>query len=138
MIETVSPSAFALLSYAAWTLALIVLIVLYRSTFIMTKKRQANEFCPDGSDVSPFSHRLCRAHANCLENLPIFAAIIMFAIVTRQTEVTNGLAMILVYARVGQSIVHLISTSPQAVMLRGTLFGIQLGILGWWVARLMF
>jgi len=135
MTVSVSPSALALLAYASWTLALIVFIVLYRGSFIITKKRQANEFSPDGSDVSAFSHRLCRAHANCLENLPIFAAFILFAIVTRQTEVTNSLALVLVFARMGQSIVHLISTSAQAVMLRGTLFSIQLGILIWWACQ---
>ena len=133
----VSTSALALLGYATWTLTLIILIVLYRSTFIMTKKRAANEFCPDGSDVSGFSNRLCRAHANCVENLPIFTAIILFAIVTRQTDVTNSLALVVVFARIAQSSVHLISASAQAVMLRGTLFMIQLGVMGWWAYQFL-
>ena len=128
----VSTSALALIGYATWTLALIVLIVMYRSMFIMTNKRAANEFCPDGSDVSGFSNRLCRAHANCVENLPIFAAIILFAIVTRQTDVTNSLALVVLFARIGQSTVHLINASAPAVMLRGTFFMIQLGIMVWW------
>jgi len=133
----VSTSALALLGYATWTLTLIILIVLYRSSFIMAKKRAANEFCPDGSDVSEFSNRLCRAHANCVENLPIFAAIILFAIVTRQADVTNSLALVVVFARIAQSVVHLISASAQAVMLRATLFMIQLGVMAWWAYQFL-
>ena len=133
----VSTSALALLGYATWTLTLIILIVMYRGAYIMTKSRQANEFCPDGSDVSEFSNRLCRAHANCVENLPVFASIILFAIATKQTDVTNSLALVVVFARIAQSLVHLVSASAQAVMLRGTLFMVQLAVMAWWAYQLL-
>lgn len=49
---------------------------------------------------------------------------------------TDPLAMPLLYARVAQSTVHLISTSVPAVLLRATLFAVQLAIAAAWIVRL--
>ena len=131
-----SPSALALLAYAAWVLLLAIAILTFRTAYVLTKKRAANAFTPFGSDVSAFSGRLCRAHANCYENLPIFAAIILVALVTDNAGVTDSLARWVVLARVAQSTVHLISTSQMAVTLRATIFSVQLGIEAYWVIQL--
>jgi uncharacterized MAPEG superfamily protein len=131
-----SPSALALVGYAAWTLLLAVTIVTFRTGLVLSRKRAANSFCPSGEDVSPFSGRLCRAHANCYENLPIFAALILLALVTDNAGITDSLARWVLVARVAQSVVHLISTSEIAVVLRVTFFSIQLGIEAYWVVRL--
>ena len=131
-----SPSALALLAYAAWVLLLAIAILTFRTGYVLTKKRAANAFTPFGSDVSAFSGRLCRAHANCYENLPIFAAIILVALVTDNAGVTDSLARWVVLARVAQSTVHLISTSQMAVTLRATIFSVQLGIEAYWVIQL--
>lgn len=130
------PSALALLAYAAWVWLLALAVVTFRTGYVLTKKRAANSFAPFGSDVSAFSGRLCRAHANCYENLPIFAAIILVALVTDNAGVTDSLARWVVVARVAQSTVHLISTSPMAVTLRATIFSVQLGIEAYWVIQL--
>ncbi len=131
-----SPSALALVGYAAWTLSLTIAIVFFRTVLTVKKERRANEFAPSGEDVSPFSGRLCRAHANCYENLPIFAALILLALVTDNAGITDSLARWVLVARVAQSTVHLISTSEMAVTLRATLFLVQLGIEAYWVAQL--
>jgi uncharacterized MAPEG superfamily protein len=131
-----SPSALALLAYAAWVLLLAIAIVTLRTGYVLAKKRAANSFAPFGSDVSAFSGRLCRAHANCYENFPIFAAIILVALVTDNAGVTDSLARWVVLARVAQSTVHLISTSQMAVTLRATIFSVQLGIEAYWVIQL--
>lgn len=116
------PSATALVGFAAWTLLLVLLIGLYRVSLVMTGKRAPNQFDPGGADVGEFSGRLCRAHANCYENLPIFGALIAVALVTGQTAATDGLAMWFLGARIGQSVVHIASTSNMAVNVRFVLF----------------
>lgn len=131
-----SPSALALVGYVAWTLLLAVLIILFRTVVTLKKERHANEFAPSGDDVSPFSGRLCRAHANCYENLPIFAALILTALVTGHAAIVDPLARWALLARVAQSSVHLISTSEMAVMIRVTFFLVQLGIEAYWVVQL--
>jgi uncharacterized MAPEG superfamily protein len=131
-----SPSALALVGFVAWTLLLAIGILSYRTVFVLTGKRAANEFDPSGSDVSELSGRLCRAHANCYENLGMFAGLILVAMVTGNGAITDPLARWVLVARVGQSIVHLISTSEMAVMIRVTLFLIQIGIMVSWVYQL--
>ena len=131
-----SPSALALIGYAAWTLLLLVAIVLVRTVLVLKKERAANSFAPWGEDVSPFAARLCRAHANCYENLPIFAALILLAMFTGHGEITDSLARWVLVARVAQSVVHLISTSEMAVTLRVTFLLAQLGIEAYWIVQL--
>ena len=131
-----SPSALALVGYVAWMLLLAITILLFRTALVLAKKRAANSFSPSGEEISPFSNRLCRAHANCYENLPIFAALILLALVTDNAGITDSLARWVLVARVAQSTVHLISTSELAVTLRATFHSVQLGIEAYWVVQL--
>ncbi|HEY9134244.1 MAG TPA: MAPEG family protein [Pseudomonadales bacterium] len=131
-----SVTATALIALAGWFLLLAILIVLFRGFIIAAQGRAANDFNPDGSDVSPFSARLSRVHANCVENIPLMGMVLLYAIASGKTGITDPLAMYLLYARIGQSSVHLISTSVAAVMLRGTLYSVQLGITGWFIFKL--
>ena len=131
-----SLSLVALLGYAAWTLILLSVIAGLRTTLTLSGKRAANAFSPAGDDVSPFSHRLCRAHANCCENLPVFGAIIAVAVLSGQAQVTDGLALWVLGARVAQSLIHLISTSEVAVMARFGALGVQIAIEASWIVSL--
>ena len=132
-----SNSALALLGFVSWTLLLLVMIGGMRSVLVLSGKRAANQFLPDGSDVSMFSNRLCRAHANCYENLPVFAAVILLALVMGRNGITDPLALWFLGARVVQSATHLISTSHYAVLVRFTFFLAQWAILVYWVFRLL-
>lgn len=132
-----SPSELAVLGFAAWTLLLVTTIGLMRSGYVLGGKRPANSFNPDGADVSAFSNRLCRAHANCYENLPIFLAVILLAIATGRSVVTDPLALWFLGARVAQSATHLASTSQSAVTLRFAFMLVQVGILAWWIIQLV-
>jgi len=132
-----SPSATALVGFAAWTLLLVLMIGVYRASLVLTGKRAPNQFDPGGADVGEFSRRLCRAHANCYENLPIFAALIAVALLTDRTGATDGLAMWFLGARIGQSIVHLASTSNVAVNLRFALYLSQWLIMAVMAVRLL-
>ena len=75
-----SPTAVALTGFIAWTLFLLVLTEGIRSKLVLTKARAANSFTPDNASLSPFMQRLARAHANCLEGLPIFGGLMLAAL----------------------------------------------------------
>ena len=132
-----SSSLLALLGYAAWTLALLGGIALLRSYYTLVGGRYANSFKVTGEDVSPFSARLCRAHANCYENLPIFAALIAVAALGGQSAITDPLALWVLAARVCQSTVHLISTRNRAVILRFSFLVAQWVMQAYWIANLI-
>lgn len=130
-------SILAVLLYAAWTLLLLGGIALLRFSVSLAGKRAANAFAVSGEDVSPFSARLCRAHANCYENLPIFAGLLLAVVVSGNAAITAPLALWAVAARVGQSTVHLLSTSIRAVQLRFLFFLVLWLIQAWWVVLLL-
>ena len=132
-----SPSLRALVWFATWTLVLAFVMVNHRVYFVLTGQRKINSFTPDGAAVSAFQARACRAHANCYENLPVFAALILAAVVAGRSAITDPLAMVAVYARMVQSTVHLISISQVAVAIRATFYTVQMLIMVWWAWRLL-
>ena len=132
-----TPSALSLVLYAAWTLLLLTAIAALRIGVTLASRRPASGFAVSGEDVSHFSGRLCRAHANCYENLPAFAAIVLVAMVTGQAQITDASALFVVTARIGQSVIHLISTRNVAVNLRFVFFALQVGIQISWTASLL-
>ena len=132
-----NPTLAALTGFVAWTLFLLVLMEVIRSWLVATKVVPANGFNPDNSNLSPFMRRLARAHANCLEGLPIFGGLMLIAVVAGKAAVTDPLAYALLAARIVQSLIHLSSLSAVAVSLRFTAFAVQLGIAVYWAARLL-
>jgi uncharacterized MAPEG superfamily protein len=130
-------TAFALIGFIAWTLALLVLMETARTYLVVTGRVPANGFTPDNGDLSPFMQRLARAHANCIEGLPVFGSLLAFAIILGKTAATDGLALWFLSARVSQSIIHLISTSAAAVSARFAAFAVQMAIGVYWVVALI-
>jgi uncharacterized MAPEG superfamily protein len=131
-----TPSLLALLGFIAWALLLLVGMELIRSKLVLTGEVPANGFDPANSNLSPFMQRLARAHANCLEGLPIFGGLLIVAVVSGQSQVTDPLAGWLLAARIVQSVIHLASTAPLAVTARFTAFAVQMGIAVVWAVRL--
>ena len=68
-----------------------------------------------------------------LSVLALLGGVLLLAIATDSAAITNGLAHILLGARLGQSIVHLVSTSDIAIQARFVLFLIQFIIVIYWV-----
>lgn len=132
-----TPSAIALTGFVTWTLLLLVLMELVRTQLVLRGKVPANGFTPDNAGLSPFMQRLARAHANCLEGLPIFGGLLLVAMVAGLTAVTDSLAYVLLGARVFQSLVHLASTAPLAVKVRFTAFALQMAIGLYWAFGLL-
>jgi uncharacterized MAPEG superfamily protein len=108
-----------------------------RSALVLRGRVPANGFAPDNAGLSPFLQRLARAQANCVENLPAVGGLLLFALATGRTGVTDPLAPVLLGARVLQSLVHLGSTSGAAVTLRFCAFAVQLGIALYWAFALL-
>lgn len=132
-----SPTAFALTGFIAWALALLVLMEAIRGKLVLTKEVPANGFVPDNANLSPFMQRLARAHANCLEGLPIFGGLMLVALVTQRSAVTDPLALVLLGARLVQSLIHLASVSATAVTLRFAAFAVQMLIGAVWAVGLL-
>ena len=132
-----SPSLFALTVFILWALLLIALMEVVRSKLILQKAVAPNEFRPDNANLSPFMQRLARAHANCIENIPVRGGLLLIAIVSDREHVTDPLAYVLLGARVTQTLIHLASGSSLAVSLRATAFLVQLAIGLYWAFKLL-
>ena len=131
-----STTLLALLGFLSWTLALLLVMEIVRSQLVLTRAVPANGFTPDNAGLSPFMQRLARAHANCLEGLPLFGGFMLLAVVAGRSQVTDPLAYVLLAARIVQSVIHLVSTAPAAVTPRFTAFAVQMGIAIYWAAKL--
>jgi uncharacterized MAPEG superfamily protein len=127
----------ALTGFIAWTLLLLIVMELIRSKMVLAKDVPANGFRPDNANLSPFMQRLARAHANCLEGLPVFGGLMLVAVASGQSALTDALAPLLLGARIVQSTIHLASLSALAVTLRFVAFSVQLVIAAYWAIRLL-
>ncbi|QSX42148.1 MAPEG family protein [Shewanella cyperi] len=132
-----SPTIIAFLGFIAWALFLLVLMESIRSKMVITKEVAPNGFNPENSNLSSFMQRLARAHANCIEGLPIFGGLMIAALVTSNAAITDPLAYIFLGARIVQSLIHLASLSPTAVTIRFSAFAVQMIIGVYWCYKLL-
>jgi uncharacterized MAPEG superfamily protein len=135
--KTMSVTALALLGYIGWTLLLIIINEVMRSWLVLSRKKTSASFNPDGTDVSPFAHRLARAHANCYESFPIIGGLLLLALATDLAFITDSLALWVLAARIAQSTTHLVSASNMAVNIRFTFFAVQLVIAVVWILQFL-
>jgi len=119
---------WALLAFATWTIAILMLGVgVYRWSLILTGKAELKSFHGDELRGSPFYQRAVRAHLNCVESLPVFAAIVLATQASGLHSATlDVLSAGVVAARVVQTSAHLASGSNAAIAVRSTFFSVQL------------
>jgi len=129
-------SIIVLLAYVSWILILLLALAAYRTYLTQSGKFKGLKFSADGSDVPDFGNRLTRAQANCVECFSFIGGVLLLAIATDSTAITNGLAYVLLAARFAQSVVHLISTSNIAIQIRFVCFLVQFGIVIFWLIKL--
>lgn len=125
---------WVLLGFAGWTLFTLSLGVgVYRWSNILTGKKSIAAFRADGGGGSAFYERATRAHANCVENLPVFGAIVLAARAAGLDDFTlDALACTLMGARVVQTLVHLsLVQTDKVVSVRFSFFSIQLVCMVW-------
>ena len=97
-----------LLGFAAWTVILLSATVgVYRWRRILTGRVQIRDFRADQVEGEDWYRRAMRAHANCVENLPVFGAIVLALYAGNVTGIfVNALAVVVLVARIVQSLVH--------------------------------
>jgi uncharacterized MAPEG superfamily protein len=121
---------WSLVGFVAWTLLLLFLIGVARVSKVVSGAAAPNAFpagVPHGSDVY---WRLNRAHLNCVENLPLFASVVLVAtLVGLRNPTLDTLARVYLGARVCQSLAHLSSGGNVAVNVRFGFFLTQVGCL---------
>lgn len=132
-----SHTAIALTGFITLALVLIIVMELLRSRLVVLKQIPINAFRPDNANLSPFMQRLARAHANCIEGIPIFGGFLLVALVTGQTAVTDTLAYPLLAARLVQVSAHLLSLSILVVNIRAAAFAVQMVIGACWAVGLL-
>ena len=109
---------WVLLLFAGWTLAtLLATVGIYRWSRILTGRASLSEFRADEPHGSAWYRRATRAHANCVENLPVYAAIVVAMVASGVRSPTlDTLAVVLLAARVLQTITHVAVEQTDAVV----------------------
>jgi len=128
-------TAATILWLVVWWALLMVQLPLVR--LLASRKTGSMAFDPNGIDLDGYGRRLTRAIANCQENIPLYIGVLLFAMVTDNTAITNATACWLLYARIAQSITHLISTSSPMILVRFVFFLIQFLLIVCWVVQLL-
>jgi uncharacterized MAPEG superfamily protein len=126
----------ALICFALWTLLLVLGLLFYRTALVFTGKTPANSWMrgTTRTDDAGIAVRAQHAHQNCVEMLPVFAAIVAAAHAMGKLPVVDAVGAFILYARLAQSITHLIGVSHWLVMIRATFFSVQALLLlyaGW-------
>ena len=122
-----------LLGFVLWTVLLVACgIAAIRFTAVLTGKAPPNGFPADVPHGSERYRRTMRAHMNCVENLPLFASVVLTgAIVHAGSPLMDTLALTYLGARVLQSLVHIASGRFTAISVRLTCFVVQMVCLTW-------
>nr|WP_232369198.1 MAPEG family protein [Leptospira abararensis] len=116
-----------MIGFALWTLGLGVFLTSFRSIQVLLGKKKSNEFPAGIQHGSDFNWRLNRAHINSLENLPIFLTVVFLTSSFGMIDsFVNQAGVVILGARVLQSLTHLTSTSVLAVNVRFTFYMIQI------------
>jgi uncharacterized MAPEG superfamily protein len=113
---------WALLGFAVWTLLVLFGTVgVYRWSRILKGQVRISESQADLPQGSDGYQRAMSPHMNCVENLPVFAAIVLCATATgadsRRLDVLAGAILV---ARICQTTVHLAMTPPMLPLLSGS------------------
>ncbi len=119
---------WALLGFAVWTLLVLFGTVgVYRWSRILTGKVRISEWQADQPQGSEWYQRAMRAHMNCVENLPVFATIVLCATATgADSRLLDLLAGAILVARIFQTTVHLtFAPSDAAALIRFAFFFVQ-------------
>jgi uncharacterized MAPEG superfamily protein len=120
---------WVLLLFAGWTLAtLLGTVGVYRWSRILTGRAALSDFRADEQQGSDWYRRAMRAHANCVENLPVYAAIVVAVAASGvRIPALDTLAVVLLVARVLQTVTHVAFVQTDAVVgVRFAFFFVQI------------
>ena len=120
---------WSLLVFAVWTLAVLAgTIGVYRWNLILRGERAIHTFRADATEGPDWYRRATRAHANCVENLPVFGAIVTIATFAGvHSAAFDAAAIVVSAARVVQTVTHIaFRESRRSVSIRFGFFAVQL------------
>jgi uncharacterized MAPEG superfamily protein len=114
----VTMPVWMLLGFATWTIVLLASTIgIYRWFNIFAGRASVNGFSADQPEGADWYKRAMRAHANCIENLPVFAAIVLALHVSGGGGPVADFASIGILAsRVLQSLVHVCLVQTSSVV----------------------
>jgi uncharacterized MAPEG superfamily protein len=128
----------AVLLYAAWTLLLPIFYAGIRVPAIAAGRRRADHWeRGKTTDDPPLLQRAKHAHLNCAENFPVFAAVVVIAGLLGKIAVADAVAGYVLYARVLQSVMHMLGTSLPLVALRGLFYFVQVVLIFYMIYGLL-
>ncbi|MGH6866228.1 MAG: MAPEG family protein [Methyloceanibacter sp.] len=128
---------WVLLAFVVWTiLVLLAGIGVHRLSRILSGQAKPTDFPGGAAEGPPAYRRAVRAHANCVENLPLFAAIALTAAVAGiDTPRLDQLAIAVLVARICQTLTHMLfAETSLTVGLRFVFFTLQLLAMFWMAA----
>jgi uncharacterized MAPEG superfamily protein len=126
-----------LLGFATWSVLLLLATVgIYRWSRIVTGRVPISEFRADQVEGKDWYKRSTRAHANCIENLPVFGAIVFALYAGDVANATvNVLTVAILAARITQSLVHVCLVQTNTVVsVRFGFFFVQIVSFLWLIA----
>lgn len=124
----------ALLGFALWTLLLLMFTVgVYRWKLILSGSAAIHTFAADAPTGADWYRRATRAHVNCIENLPVFGAIVVVLTAANVSgPLVDALCCVVVAARVCQTTIHVgFVQTALAVSFRFSFFSLQLLSMLW-------
>lgn len=128
-MQSLSIPIWMLLGFAVWTHLLLSFTVgVYRWGHVFFGTAGVGDFKADDVQGADWYRRSMRAHANCVENLPVFGAVV-FALHAANAggPLVDGVAITVLVARLCQSVVHVsVEQSNRVVAVRFTFFLTQL------------
>lgn len=119
----------SLLLFALWTLGVLIIpIGWYRWSRILLGAAAIHQFRSDDVQGADWYRRAMRAHANCIENLPVFGAVVLVLSWTRiESPLIDALSLAVPAARCVQSLMHICFVETRrTVGIRFTAFSVQL------------
>lgn len=127
--------SWVLFAFALWTLLVLMASVgVYRWRRILEGSVPISGFRYDAlAGHADWYRRAMRAHGNCVENLPVYGAIVL-ALSLRgiDSPVLDGLALVFMGARICQTVTHIaFEETDQTVSIRFAFFALQVFIMLW-------
>jgi uncharacterized MAPEG superfamily protein len=131
---------WTVLAFAAWTLIVLMVGVGTRRWYlILSGEAPIASFPADTPHGSAAYRRAMRAHANCVENLPVYTAIVLVAEMARLVPThMDTLALAVLACRILQSSIHvLLPETNSTVAVRFAFFFAQVAAMTWMIIGIM-
>lgn len=138
MPVVMSPAVCTLLCFAALTAILPLAYAGYRVVLVLARRASPAAWTREAQtwEDPELITRLRHAHLNCVENLPVYAAVVLGAWATQQLAVVDALAGVFLGLRLAQTTTHAISAGPAFVFIRANFWILQMVLVLYWISQL--